>query len=106
MVMPRSRSMSIESRNCARMSRALTAPVTSRIRSLSVVFPWSMWAMTLKLRMRDWSMGAFERTNGVRRRYQPAAITRQLTRSGGERCGEHREHDGDGGAQDRDHQQA
>jgi hypothetical protein len=49
-VMPRSRSMSIESRYWARMSRASTAPVISRMRSLSVDLPWSMWAMTLKLR--------------------------------------------------------
>ena len=34
--MPRSRSRSIESRYCARMSRASTAPVSSRMRSASV----------------------------------------------------------------------
>ncbi len=39
MVMPRSRSMSIESRYWARMSRGSTAPVISRIRSESVDLP-------------------------------------------------------------------
>ena len=38
-VMPRSRSMSIESRYWARMSRISTAPVISRIRSASVLLP-------------------------------------------------------------------
>ena len=32
------------------MSRGSTAPVSSRMRSASVDFPWSMWAMMLKLR--------------------------------------------------------
>src|SRR4051812_32581263 len=57
MVMPRSRSMSIESRYCARMSRADTAPVSSSTRSDRVDLPWSMWAMIEKLRMRERSMG-------------------------------------------------
>ncbi len=51
--MPRSRSMSIESRYWARMSRISTAPVISRIRSASVRFPWSMWAMMLRQRSRS-----------------------------------------------------
>ena len=49
--MPRSRSMSIESRYCARMSRGSTAPVSSRIRSARVDLPWSMWAMIERLRI-------------------------------------------------------
>src|SRR5258706_5489849 len=49
--MPRSRSRSIESRNCAVISRELRAPVRSIRRSDRVVFPWSMWAMMEKLRM-------------------------------------------------------
>src|SRR4051794_18514015 len=53
MVMPRSRSMSIESRYCSRMSRASTAPVSSRMRSDSVDLPWSTWAMIEMLRMRS-----------------------------------------------------
>src|SRR3954470_18134126 len=57
MVIPRSRSRSIESRYWARMSRASTAPVTSRMRSLRVVLPWSMWAMTLSERILARSMG-------------------------------------------------
>ena len=54
--MPRSRSMSIVSRYWARMSRSLTAPHTSRMRSLSVVLPWSMCAMTLSERILERSM--------------------------------------------------
>src|SRR3954452_13987084 len=53
MVMPRSRSRSMESRYWARMSRASTAPVSSRIRSDSVVLPWSMWLMMERLRIRS-----------------------------------------------------
>src|SRR3954468_63831 len=55
MVMPRSRSRSIESSSCGRCLRASTAPVTSRMRSASVDLPWSMWAMIEKFRM--WSIG-------------------------------------------------
>src|SRR5436309_12853333 len=55
MVMPRSRSRSMESSTCARMSRDSTVCVISRMRSASVDFPWSMWAMIEKLRMRAWS---------------------------------------------------
>ena len=53
MVMPRSRSMSIESRYCSRIRRGSTAPVSSRIRSDSVDLPWSTWLMIEKLRMRS-----------------------------------------------------
>src|SRR4051794_10870317 len=49
--MPRSRSRSMESSSCGRWSRGSTAPVISRMRSASVDFPWSMWAMIEKLRM-------------------------------------------------------
>src|SRR4051812_25473894 len=49
--MPRSRSRSIESSSCGRWLRGSTVPVTSRMRSASVDFPWSMWAMIEKLRM-------------------------------------------------------
>src|SRR5213593_234114 len=52
MVMPRSRSSSMSSRNCSDISRAETAPVRSSRRSASVDFPWSMCAMIEKLRMR------------------------------------------------------
>src|SRR5204862_2135835 len=61
MVMPRSRSRSIESRTWARISRGSTVCVSSRMRSASVDFPWSMWAMMLKLRMWAWSAMAHER---------------------------------------------
>src|SRR6478672_3421863 len=49
-VMPRSRSMSIRSRYCARAARSSTTPVSCSIRSANVDLPWSMWAMMQKLR--------------------------------------------------------
>src|SRR5260221_350287 len=61
-VMPRSRSRSIESSTCSRMSRSATEPVSWRMRSASVDFPWPMWAMIEKLRMRDWSMRGVDRS--------------------------------------------
>src|SRR3954469_15123667 len=53
--MPRSRSRSIESSTWARIDLASTVFVISRMRSASVDFPWSMWAMIEKLRMCAWS---------------------------------------------------
>src|SRR3954451_4288453 len=50
-VMPRSRSMSIRSRYCARALRSSTTPVSCSIRSASVDLPWSMCAMMQKFRM-------------------------------------------------------
>src|SRR6185503_1985563 len=65
MVIPRSRSRSMESSSWARMARGSTVCVISRMRSASVDFPWSMWAMIEKLRMRDWSvMGGGPRVRG------------------------------------------
>ena len=49
--MPRSRSMSIRSRYCARIDRSSTTPVSCSIRSASVDLPWSMWAMMQKFRI-------------------------------------------------------
>src|SRR5690242_7738666 len=49
--MPRSRSMSIRSRYCARIDRSSTTPVSCSIRSASVDLPWSMCAMMQKFRM-------------------------------------------------------
>src|SRR5580704_366039 len=51
MVIPRSRSRSMESRYCSRMRRGSTAWVSSRMRSDNVDFPWSTWLMIEKLRM-------------------------------------------------------
>src|ERR1700754_1438856 len=51
MVIPRSRSMSIRSRYCARIERSSTTPVSCSIRSASVDLPWSMWAMMQKFRI-------------------------------------------------------
>src|SRR5262245_34872557 len=56
-VIPRSRSSSIESRSCSRISRSETAPVSSRMRSASVDLPWSMCAMIAKLRLRSCCIG-------------------------------------------------
>jgi len=50
-VIPRSRSRSILSRNWSTFSRSERVPVSSRSRSARVDFPWSMWAMMEKLRM-------------------------------------------------------
>ena len=50
-VIPRSRSRSIESSTCAVISRWLNAPVSSSKRSASVDLPWSMCAMMQKFRM-------------------------------------------------------
>src|SRR5207253_3175662 len=69
MVMPRSRSSSIVSSSCGRCLRGSTAPVTSRMRSASVDFPWSMWAMIEKLRM----LSAGARTRPMLGAPQPAA---------------------------------
>src|ERR687898_3299884 len=57
-VMPRSRSMSIRSRYCARIARSSTTPVSWSIRSASVDFPWSMWAMMQKLRISSGGVAA------------------------------------------------
>src|SRR5262245_9933462 len=54
--MPRSFSSSMSSSICSCISRAETAPQTWRIRSESVVLPWSMWATIAKLRMKRGSV--------------------------------------------------
>src|SRR6185503_15109861 len=68
MVMPRSRSRSMASSICSCMSRAATAPVRCRRRSESVVFPWSMCAMMLKLRICGAFMNAGSLAVAARRR--------------------------------------
>src|SRR3954470_8953443 len=55
MVMPRSRSRSMESSSWARIARGSTVCVISRMRSASVDFPWSMWAMMQKFRILLWT---------------------------------------------------
>src|SRR4051794_26768924 len=67
-VMPRSRSMSILSRYCARMCRESTSPVRSSIRSANVDLPWSMWAMMQKFRMRAGSVDTHHRGTSRRSR--------------------------------------
>src|SRR5262245_59146031 len=57
MVMPRSRSMSMESSTCSTISRSARPPVDWINRSASVDLPWSICAMIAKLRM--FSMAAF-----------------------------------------------
>ena len=51
MVIPRSRSMSIESSSCASMSLVATVFVINSSVSASVDLPWSMCAMMEKLRI-------------------------------------------------------
>ena len=51
MVMPRSRSRSIESSTCSAISRSARPPHVWMKRSASVDLPWSMCAMIEKLRM-------------------------------------------------------
>ena len=64
MVMPRSRSMSIRSRYCARICRGSTTPVICSMRSARVDLPWSMCAMMQKLRMRRGSVAPMMLTPG------------------------------------------
>src|SRR5260370_16860631 len=49
--MPRSRSSSIVSSTCSRISRSASPPVAWISRSARVDLPWSIWAMIAKLRM-------------------------------------------------------
>src|SRR5262245_64753003 len=70
MVMPRSRSRSMLSRNWALRSRSVSAPVASSSRSASVDLPWSMWAMIEKLRMRLVGVGMNVRGGRQRQRDQ------------------------------------
>ncbi|EJW99615.1 hypothetical protein EVA_12276 [gut metagenome] len=51
MVMPRSFSSSMLSSNCSARRRSSTLWVFSRIRSASVLLPWSICAMMQKLRI-------------------------------------------------------
>src|SRR5260370_39096598 len=49
--MPRSRSSSIVSSTCSRISRSASPPVAWISRSARVDLPWAIWAMIAKLRM-------------------------------------------------------
>src|SRR5215471_21693560 len=69
MVMPRSRSRSMESSTCSCISRCESAPVISSRRSASVDLPWSMCAMMQKFRWNCGSMYLF-----CRRRKVPQAL--------------------------------
>src|ERR1700704_5915114 len=57
MVMPRSRSISMESSTCSTISRSAKPPVSWISRSASVDLPWSICAMIEKLRILE--MAAF-----------------------------------------------
>src|SRR5262249_50762217 len=57
--MPRSRSISIVSSTCSRISRASSPPQAWISRSASVDLPWSIWAMIAKLRI--WLSGVVMR---------------------------------------------
>src|ERR1041385_9082331 len=74
MVMPRSRSSSIESSTCSDISRSARPPHIWMKRSASVDLPWSMWAMIEKFRM--WLCGINK--EGARRHPPQAAILAQL----------------------------
>ena len=79
MVMPRSRSMSMESRYCSRMSRGSTALVSSRIRSDRVDLPWSTWLMMEKLRIEvglQHGPGAYRRSLALRCQAAPTGPAR------------------------------
>src|SRR3990167_9062026 len=53
MVIPRSRSRSMASSTCSRISREDNPPVISMMRSASVDLPWSIWAIIQKFRRRS-----------------------------------------------------
>src|SRR5437773_413680 len=72
--MPFSRSRSIESRTWLVIWRASIVWVSSRSRSARVDFPWSMWAMMLKLRSRSWGMATRRECIGSPRAHMPATI--------------------------------
>src|SRR5438552_12216694 len=65
MVMPRSRSMSMESSTCSlpAISRSVSPPVIWIRRSASVDLPWSIWATMAKLRMLE--MGTVVMGRGI-----------------------------------------
>src|SRR5262245_33973583 len=75
MVMPRSRSMSMESRICSFISREETLPHSWIIRSERVDLPWSMWAMIEKLRISLISVMGGLLSIGSRR-FEPAKARR------------------------------
>ena len=58
MVIPRSRSISIESSTCSFISRAVRPPHSCISRSAKVDLPWSIWAMIEKLRIWERGVGA------------------------------------------------
>src|SRR4051812_10834091 len=62
-VMPRSRSRSIESSTCSAISRSASPPHIWMKRSASVDLPWSMCAMMEKLRILVWDIEALRRIN-------------------------------------------
>src|SRR5438874_4163716 len=77
MVMPRSRSMSMESSTCSTISRSASAPVAWISRSASVDLPWSIWAMIAKLRI--WLSGV------IAAEHKDASAPYQRDRTGGAR---------------------
>ena len=78
MVMPRSRSISMESSTCSTISRSASPPVCWISRSASVDLPWSIWATMEKLRML--SIGWAVMGGGIagrRRRRKPGSLAGQ-----------------------------
>ena len=86
MVMPRSRSMSIESRIWSRNSRASTPPQRWISRSASVDLPWSMWAMMQKLRMSSKTVFPFADLEGRAKILQRLGPDRHSGRKKGGKC--------------------
>ena len=79
MVIPRSRSRSMLSRNWSCMSRLATVPVSCSKRSARVDLPWSMWAMMQKLRIRETGASVMQRRNPVS---GPESVVATILRSG------------------------
>src|SRR3954447_89092 len=78
MVIPRSRSRSIESSTCSRICRGSTGWVSSRMRSASVDLPGSMCGMIEKWRMWRWSAIWGPRLEGLDRLREPLQEHRGL----------------------------
>ena len=93
-VMPFSRSRSIESRTWLVIWRPSIVWVSSSSRSASVDLPWSMWAMIEKLRRRSWGMVTRRQCSGTVGRRPAGRASDLKCRKGGD--ADHDEDDADG----------
>src|ERR1700741_5257760 len=78
MVMPRSRSMSMESSTCSTISRSASPPVSWISRSASVDLPWSICATIEKLRMLSMAPDVMARLS-IGRAAGPDSLRREAT---------------------------